>query len=55
MMRDTAIVAVILAFLVTPDQMALAQGRLGRGGVPIPFGPTPTRGTASISLLKLNS
>jgi len=48
MMRDTAIVAVILAFLVTPDQMALAQGRLGRGGVPIPFGPATTRGTASI-------
>ena len=45
-MRDTAIVAVILAFLATPDPPALAQGR--PGGRPDPFGPTASRGNASI-------
>jgi hypothetical protein len=45
-MRDTAIVAVMLAFLTTFDQSALAQGR--RGGAPDPPGPD-ARGTASIA------
>jgi hypothetical protein len=44
-MRDTAIVAVMLAFLAGVDQTALAQG--GRGGTHDPFGPN-ARGTASI-------
>jgi hypothetical protein len=44
-MRDTAIVAVMLAFLAGVDQTALAQG--GRGGSHDPFGPN-ARGTASI-------
>jgi hypothetical protein len=44
-MRDTAIVAVMLAFLAGVDQTALAQS--GRGGSHDPFGPN-ARGTASI-------
>jgi Carboxypeptidase regulatory-like domain len=46
MMRGTAIVAVILAFLATFNQTAAAQGR--RGGAPDRFGPQTARGTASI-------
>ncbi len=45
-MRDTAIVAVMLALLTTLDQTALAQGR--RGGTPDPYGPNAARGNASI-------
>jgi hypothetical protein len=44
-MRDTAIIAVMLAFLAGVDRTALAQG--GRGGSQDPFGPN-ARGTASI-------
>jgi hypothetical protein len=45
-MRDTAIAAVMLAFLASFDEAALAQGR--RGGPPDPLGPEATRGSASI-------
>ncbi len=44
-MRDTAMVAVMLALLVGLDQTALAQGRRG---APDPFGPNAARGNASI-------
>lgn len=45
-MRDTAIVAVILAFLATVDAPALAQAR--QGGRPDPFGPSAAGGNAAI-------
>jgi hypothetical protein len=45
-MRDTAIVAVMLALFATLDYPALAQGR--RGGATDPYGPNAARGNASI-------
>ena len=45
-MRDTAVVAVMLAFVVTLDHTAAAQGR--RGGALDPLGPDAARGSASI-------
>ena len=47
MMRGTAIVAVMLAFLASLDPAASAQGR--RSGPPAAAGPAAPRGTASIS------
>jgi hypothetical protein len=46
MMRDTAIVAVILAFFTALDQTPSAQGR--RSGPPDSVGPGAPRGTSSI-------